>query len=177
MKKYKDLVSAAIAINPERGDQLIVENLSFDNETEAVTEQTFLEKQGPMILTALRYLIVPFVFVLVYFLFIRPVQKTVFSEGWATADAASGRSVSGALPRAGGAQTPMTVRQLEARMKNGGTAADQDAYANMAERELLPLPQASRMDLIRKRVVEHAQQDPETVARLVRVWLNDEKNK
>jgi flagellar biosynthesis/type III secretory pathway M-ring protein FliF/YscJ len=71
----------------------------------------------------------------------------------------------------------MTVRQLEARLQNGGTTPENDAYANTAERELLPLPQASRMDLIRKRVVEHAQQDPETVARLVRVWLNDEKHK
>jgi len=176
MKKYKDLVSAAIAFNAERGDQLIVENLSFDSEAETITEQTFLEKQGPTILTGLRYLLVPFAFVLIYFLFIRPVQKTVFSTEWATAGHLSGRAA-GSLPRAGGAQTPMTVRQLEARLQNGGSAAEGDAYANTAERELLPLPQASRMDLIRKRVVEHAQQDPETVARLVRVWLNDEKNK
>jgi flagellar biosynthesis/type III secretory pathway M-ring protein FliF/YscJ len=31
--------------------------------------------------------------------------------------------------------------------------------------------------MIRKRVVEHAQTDPETVARLVKVWLNDERKK
>jgi flagellar biosynthesis/type III secretory pathway M-ring protein FliF/YscJ len=71
----------------------------------------------------------------------------------------------------------MTVRQLEARLQGGGTTPEGDAYSESAERELLPLPQQSRMDVIRKRVVEHAQQDPETVARLVRVWLNDEKNK
>jgi len=173
MKKYKDLVAAAIAFNAERGDQLIVENVSFDTEAETLAEPTFIEKQGPMILTSMRYLLVPFLFVLIYFLFIRPVQKTVFSAAWATPDGLMGRGPGGALPRAGGAQTPMTVRQLEARLQNG----EADAYANTAERELLPLPQASRMDLIRKRVVEHAQQDPETVARLVRVWLNDEKNK
>lgn len=173
MDQYKSLVSAAIAFNAERGDQLIVENLSFDSEVETIAEQTFLEKQGPNILTALRYLLIPFVFILIYFLFIRPVQKNVFSTAWATADGLSGRS----LPRAGGVQTPMTVRQLEARLQNGGSLPESDAYANSPERELLPLPQESRMDLIRKRVVEHAQQDPETVARLVRVWLNDEKNK
>jgi flagellar biosynthesis/type III secretory pathway M-ring protein FliF/YscJ len=33
------------------------------------------------------------------------------------------------------------------------------------------------MDIIRKRVIEQAKQDPETVARLVRVWLNEEKNR
>jgi flagellar M-ring protein FliF len=179
MKKYKDLVSAAIAFNTERGDQLIVENVSFESELETITEPTFLEKQAPQILTGLRYLIIPFVFILIYFLFIRPVQKTVFSAAWQPAEALSGRSASGgALPRnGGGVQTPMTVRQLEARLQNGGATPEQDEYANTAERELLPLPQQSRMDLIRKRVVEHAQADPETVARLVRVWLNDEKNK
>jgi flagellar M-ring protein FliF len=178
MKKYKDLVSAAIAFNTERGDQLIVENVSFENELETITEPTFLEKQAPQILTGLRYLLIPFVFIMVYLLFIRPVQKTVFSSAWEPAGALPGRSGSaGALARGGGGvQTPMTVRQLEARLQNGGSL-DQDEYANTAERELLPLPQQSRMDLIRKRVVEHAQQDPETVARLVRVWLNDEKNK
>jgi flagellar M-ring protein FliF len=175
MKKFKDLVAAAIAFNAERGDQLIVENVSFDTEAETIAEPTFLEKQGPTILMGLRYLLVPCVFVLIYFLFIRPIQKTVFSASWATADGLTGRA-GGSLPRSAGAQTPMTVRQLEARLQNGGAVGD-DAYANTAERELLPLPQASRMDLIRKRVVEHAQQDPETVARLVRVWLNDEKNK
>jgi len=171
--KYKELVSAAIGFNPERGDALIVENLSFENEIETVTEPTFMEKQGPNIMTGMRYLIIPVVFLLIYMFFIRPVQKTVFSGTWEPVAAGHIRA---ALPRSGGgAQTPMTVRQLEARLQGGGGEADD--YANTAERELLPLPQQSRMDMIRKRVVEHAKQDPETVARLVRVWLNDEKNK
>src|SRR6185503_7180917 len=106
--------------------------------------------------TGLRYAVIPVVFILIYFLFIRPVQKTVFSAAWEPAGALpSGRGYSAALPRAGGggAQTPMTVRQLEARLQNGGTTPEMDDYANTAERELLPLPQPSRMDLIRKRVV------------------------
>jgi flagellar biosynthesis/type III secretory pathway M-ring protein FliF/YscJ len=42
----------------------------------------------------------------------------------------------------------------------------------------LAAPQGpSKMDIIRKRVIEQAKQDPETVARLVRVWLNEEKNR
>ena len=41
------------------------------------------------------------------------------------------------------------------------------------EREFLPLPTSNKMDMIRSRVVEHATREPETVARLVRMWLND----
>ena len=68
----------------------------------------------------------------------------------------------------------MTVKQLEAQL-NGTLLKDE--YAGTPEREFLPLPTPTKMDLIRKRVVEQAQTDPETVARLVRVWLTDEKNK
>ena len=66
----------------------------------------------------------------------------------------------------------MTLRQLESQ---GGMPVIDD-YANTPEREFLPLPTASKLDLIRQRVKDHAQQDPETVARLVRVWI-DEKNR
>ena len=41
----------------------------------------------------------------------------------------------------------------------------------------MPLPTPNKIDMIRKRVVEHAQSDPEAVARLVRTWLADEKNR
>src|SRR5579883_1390630 len=61
MKKYRDLISAAIGFNPNRGDQLTVENVSFEGETELIEKPTFMEKQGPMIMTGLRYLIIPVV--------------------------------------------------------------------------------------------------------------------
>jgi flagellar M-ring protein FliF len=176
MKKYSDLVAAAIAYNPERGDLLDVVNIPFENENvaESVKEPTLLEKQIPAILTALRYITIPIAFVLIYFLFIRPVQKTVMA-GW-TPLAASGESPRGLLR--GAVQTPLTVKQLEARLASGApTSHSSEAAAMMDEQDLLPMPGPSRVDLIRKRVVEQAEQNPETVARLVRVWLNEEKNK
>ena len=170
MKKYRDLVAAAIAINPERGDQLIVENISFDTEVEAVEAPTFLEKNAPIILTGMRYLIIPVVFLLLYILFLRPVQKTVLAN-WGQAGERKART----LPRPDRLQTPLTVKQLEAQLARSGGSLDKDSYANTPERELLTSP--ARMDVIRKRVIEQAKQDPETVARLVRVWLSEEKNK
>ena len=171
IKKYKDLISAAIGFNPERGDQLTVENISFEGEPEFIEKPTFLEKQAPVILIGLRYLIIPVVFILLYFFFVRPVQKTIFGNLAPAGALPASRNVV-KLPGAG--QTPMTVKQLEAQLN--GTPLKDD-YANTPEREFLPLPTPSKMDLIRKRVVEHAQSDPETVARLVRMWLADERNK
>jgi flagellar M-ring protein FliF len=170
MKKYKDLVSAAIGINATRGDLLTIENISFEGETELIEKPTFLEKQGPMIMTGLRYLIIPVVFIILYLFFLRPVQKSVFTN-WAPAGQLT---PSRNLPRLPGqVQTPMTVKQLEAQLSG---MPIKDDYANTPEREFLPLPSPSKIELIRKRVVEQAQTDPETVARLVRMWLADERN-
>jgi flagellar biosynthesis/type III secretory pathway M-ring protein FliF/YscJ len=168
MKKYKDLVSAAIGFNPERGDQLTIENVSFEGETGLIEPPTFLEKQGPIIITGLRYLIIPIVFIILYLLFLRPVQKSILAN-WSQAGAPASTR---ALPRLPGPmQTPMTVKQLEAQLNGIG----QQTGGQMPEDYGPPTP--SKMDLIRKRVVEHAQTDPETVARLVRVWLSDERKK
>jgi flagellar M-ring protein FliF len=173
MKKYKDLISAAIGFNPNRGDQLTVENVSFEGEAELVEKPTFMEKQGPMIMTGLRYLIIPLVFIILYLFFLRPVQKTVFAS-WVPAGALTAGPTRN-LPRLpGNVQTPMTVKQLEAQLN--GTALKDD-YDNSPERDFMPLPTPSKMEMIRKRVVEQTQTDPETVAKLVRMWLADERQR
>jgi flagellar M-ring protein FliF len=170
MKKYKDLVSAAIGINSTRGDQLTMENVSFEGEQELIEPPTFLEKQGPIIVTGLRYLIIPIVFIILYLLFLRPVQKNILAN-WSPAGAPS---TTRALPRLPGPiHTPMTVKQLEAQLS--GAPGQQDGAPQLDE--YAPLGGPTKIDMIRKRVVEHAQADPETVARLVRVWLSDERNK
>ena len=80
MTKYRDLVAATVGFNANRGDSLIVENVSFSNEALPVVPPTMLEQQAPLILTALRYLIIPIVFLFVYLLFLRPLQKTIFAQ-------------------------------------------------------------------------------------------------
>jgi len=65
----------------------------------------------------------------------------------------------------------MTVKQMEAQLQGG---VPQPIHAQQPA-DVLPMPGPSKMEIIRDRVIEHASQDPETVARLVRVWLSDEK--
>src|SRR5262249_15547487 len=156
MKKYRDIVSAAVGFNPERGDKLTVENISFEDETEFVPPPTFIEKQAPIVLTGLRYLIIPIAFILVYLLFVRPVKKVVFAT-LSAAGSAGGQIPSGqfvkALPQTtySRPQAPMTVKQLEAQM--AGAAGD-NAYINNAERDMLPTPGPSKMEMIRDRVID-----------------------
>jgi len=165
MKKYRDLVAAAIGFNPDRGDQLTVENISFQTETELIEKPGFIEKQGPTIMMFLRYLIIPVVFIILYLLFLRPVQKSVFAN-WATTATAARNSP--LVPA--NLQTPMTVKQFEAQLRGASLHGNADG-------DSMPLPAPNKIDMIRKRVVEHAQSDPEAVARLVRTWLADEKNR
>ena len=184
MTQYRDLVSATVGLDPARGDTLTVENVSFGtDEVLPVEPPTMLELQAPLILTALRYLIVPVVFLFVYLLFLRPLQKTLFAN-WSP----SGQpqlAEAGFSPEAG-LQAPMSIQQLEAQLGNSAQLPDlpsQPAAAVPAgapgtpEREFLPLPSSNKVDLIRQRVVEHAKREPETVARLIRVWLNDEQSR
>jgi flagellar biosynthesis/type III secretory pathway M-ring protein FliF/YscJ len=156
-------VSAAIWFNPSRGDQLTVENVSFEGETEFVEKPTFIEKQAPLIMTLLRYLIVPIVFIILYLLFLRPVQKSVLANWSSDGTPEAPRSVP-RLPS--GVQTPMTLKQFEAQL-SGAPIQEISSIDDSAP--------VAKMEMIRKRVVEHAQTDPEAVAKLVRVWLNDER--
>ena len=165
MKKYRDLVAAAIGFNPDRGDQLTVENISFQGETELIEKPGFIEKQGPTIMMFLRYLIIPVVFIILYLLFLRPVQKSVFANWATTAPAARNSPL---VPA--NLQTPMTVKQFEAQLSGASPHGNVDG-------DSMPLPTPNKIDMIRKRVIEHAQSDPEAVARLVRTWLADEKNR
>jgi len=175
MKKYRDIVAAAVGFNPERGDRLTVENVSFADDSGFVEPQTFLQRQAPVLLMSLRWLIVPVAFILIYLLFLRPVKKIVFATlatAGTGAPAVGGQLVK-TLPQTnfGKAQAPMTVKQMEAQLQGG---VPQPIHAQQPA-DVLPMPGPSKMEIIRDRVIEHASQDPETVARLVRVWLSDEK--
>ena len=193
MTKYRDLVAATVGFDAGRGDSLIVENVSFNVDTLPIEPPTLLEQQAPNILTALRYLIIPVVFLLMYLLFLRPLQKTIFAswEPQVRPEIGAGELAMDAI------QTPVSVGQFEQQMNAApqvnstplpALAVQQNALAmpsiaNVSaesmeavtpEREFLPLPSQNKVDLIRERIIEHAQREPETVARLVRVWLNED---
>ena len=173
MKKYRDLIVAAVGFNEQRGDLLTVENISFETETAPVASTpTLIERQAPIILTGLRFLIVPIIFVLAYLLFLRPMQKAIFGPPALERTAAT----IARLPEVArhGLQTPLTVRELEAQLSGAALPAQSGQQQQAA---LPPPPGPSKVDLIRERIIQHAQQDPETVAKLVRVWLNGDKDR
>ena len=186
MERYRNLITATVGLDPARGDTLIVENVSFGNEVEVlpIEPPTMLERQAPLILNALRYSVIPIVFLIVYLLFLRPLQRTIFAR-WKPQ--LRPQLVAGSMG-VQGVQTPISVSDFEVAMnrtalpslppQNDVPAIPLTAGAGGgpedAVREIMPLATPNKADLIHQRIVEHAKKDPEQVAKMVRVMLNDD---
>ncbi|HXW69347.1 MAG TPA: flagellar basal-body MS-ring/collar protein FliF, partial [Dissulfurispiraceae bacterium] len=73
LKKYDELIKAAIGFNKERGDQVIVENVPFETVPEEVEKTDYLR----VVLSVLKYM-VPIVLIILIILFVlKPVIETL----------------------------------------------------------------------------------------------------
>ena len=73
LKKYDELIKAAIGFNKERGDQVIVENVPFETMPEEVEKTDYLR----VVLSVLKYM-VPIVLIMLIILFVlKPVIETL----------------------------------------------------------------------------------------------------
>ena len=92
LKKYDELIKAAIGFNKERGDQVIVENVPFETVPEEVEKTDYLR----VVLSVLKYM-VPLVLIMMIILFvIKPVIETLKAMPEA-------RGLPGAFPSTAGA--------------------------------------------------------------------------
>ena len=140
IEKVRSLVAAAVGFNPDRGDLLTVENMSFEEpqETDFVTPpvwQRFLPQimEGARIGAALLLSLVLFQFGL------RPMVGRV------TAALSSGRVAAG-----------------------GGQLAS-------GEQPVAEISQHGKIEALSTHATSISTSEPETAARLVRVWLDEEK--
>jgi flagellar M-ring protein FliF len=129
MKKYDDLVKAAIGFDKNRGDQVIVENIPFET---AVFDEQGSEKTDFLrpILSALKY-IVPLGVVLLLFMFvIRPLLKTL------AAPISYSRSVSaagGAAPGMKASAAPMMPEEASRERALGIVKSNPQQAANVVK--------------------------------------------
>jgi len=164
--KCSEIVKKAIGYDKDRGDTVIVENLSFDrsmaeeSQTEAAAgqRQVFWSK----IINALRTPLVAISIVLVFVLVIKPLMKTIIVReeqmGLAPALAAAG-APSEALPGAQhGAEAieAKTVEQLEAEMlsEKGGEQGDKRQLLIRRITEILDRDRDKAMQLIKTLINE-----------------------
>jgi len=165
LKKIRDLISSAVGFDATRGDQLTVENIAFEiNPGLDEVKPTFYEKWRELIQPAIRYGAFIVFFLLVYFLMIRPVTKRLLAsaEEILAPEAEQAALAEGAGPGAFALDSPRTVKELEAQL---------DANAGL----LLPMPvEIRKSDILRQRINEFIQREPDNAAQVMRLWLSEE---
>ena len=165
LKKIRDLISSAVGFDATRGDQLTVENIAFEiNPGLDEVKPSFYEKWKELIQPAIRYGAFIILFLLVYFLMIRPVTKKVMAPAQEilTPEAELAALAEGGVPSALALDSPKTVKELEAQL---------DSNAGL----LLPMPvEIRKSDILRQRITEFIQREPDNAAQVMRMWLTEE---
>jgi flagellar M-ring protein FliF len=164
IQKLQALVAAAVGIDETRGDQITVENVSFEEVPASEPEPpSFWTRYGSPIQESLRYLGI-LVLVLVALLFVvRPMVTTAAAAAKArpVAAVASGPRVA-ALPSG---DRPRTVAEIESQLE---AQIDSDLEGKAEGQRRLPV--------LTRRVAGMAQKEPENTAKLIRSWMSDRED-
>ncbi len=169
LRKMQELVSAAVGIDTERGDQIVVESIPFDQPTVEVSTPTWFERNAEMSRTGIKYGLLAIATVLLILFVIRPAKRALaaaakrpeLGEPLAPRALSAGHIERAANPP-GAFDSPRTVAEIEA-----------DMEAQVA-REIASFPQdAVRASALRKQLIERTRKQPESVAMTVRGWLQE----
>ena len=167
LERIHKLVAAAVGVEEARGDQLTVENISFDEGEQLAPEppKTMMQRvttavQSDGAFETAKTLGIVLLAVLAFFLFLRPVmnralvpQRSMTLPSAGLPGLVGGSSSAGALSAPGGLQT---IAALEQQVEAG-----------------LLRPEDSRITAMTRNVAKLADDEPEAVARLVRTWISE----
>ena len=148
LKQLQDLASAVLGIDPQRGDAVTVENMTFNSGADADSAPTFAEHAQELVsefAAPLRYASMLALFVLAWALVFRPMQKQVAS--W-TKQLPAAETGPIALPQV--AQTPELP----------GEAGD----------ELEPDTNSAGL---KRRLADMVQAEPTAMTRTIQAWLQE----
>lgn len=187
LEKLQKLVSAAVGFDADRGDQLTVENISFDDNTPTAPEppKTMLQKvttvvQSDTAIEATKTLGILVLAVLAFFLFLKPVLNKAL--GPANTITLPQVAVAGAggvtMPLPAGDADPKAAAVAEATAAiaaAGGVPGSQPTVGELEEEldDLYRSKEQRRLPALTRHVSKLAEEQPESVARLVRSWMAD----
>jgi flagellar M-ring protein FliF len=169
IKQIQDLVGAAVGIDANRGDSVVVQTMAFskppapDNGANA----SFLDKNKSLVSSLVKWGALVIVALLILFFVVRPARKALRSAASAPVMGNDGpRLLEGEImpdrrrndrELDDNARPMMTVAELEARM-------DEDGPVN---------PSRERAEHIRQQIAEKSMTETETVASTLRGWLRE----
>ena len=173
LKKIRDQVSSAVGIQPKRGDELTVENMAFatlqvNPKEEAEAKKQFWFDLGRQFLPSVIWGLVGFV---VFFMFLLPMLRRLSAAinrpspmRVASADGGGEAALMG-----GGGSSPRKPVQVKSMSE-----IEAEIEAELNADAAFSAPEARRRELIKKRLQDGSNEDPETIASLVRSWLLEE---
>jgi len=161
LQKIQGLVAASVGLEPDRGDQLTVQNVSFEEAAPVAPEvpRTVVQRvqeYTPQIWEGTRMVIVMVIALVALLFVVRPMLKNATTLALATPVAGVAGGGAGVLAPG---QTPRTVKDLESELE----ARLDAAAAQGAEGRRLPV--------LTKRVTAISDSEPENVAKLLRGWI------
>jgi flagellar M-ring protein FliF len=169
LKKIRDQVSAAVGIQPKRGDELTVENMAFAtlqvNPKEAAEAKTqfwfdLARQYAPGFIWAI-------VGLAIFFMLILPMLRRMSAAINRPSPMRIASSDGGeASMAAGPTRKPVVVKSM--------SEIESEIEAELNADAAFSAPEARRRELIKKRLQGGSQEDPETMASLVRSWLLEE---
>jgi flagellar M-ring protein FliF len=172
LKKIRDQVSAAVGIQPKRGDELTVENMAFATLQVNPKEEAEAKKQFwvDLVRQFAPNAIYAVIGLAVFFMLILPMlrrmsaainrptpMRIASSEGGEAGMAGTG---------SGSTRKPVPVKSM--------SEIESEIEAELNADAAFSAPEARRRELIKKRLQGGSQEDPETMASLVRSWLLEE---
>lgn len=176
LQKIQEVVGAAVGIDTNRGDQIVVQAMPFDQPAAAEARNlSFMEKNRDLIRSAIKYGLLAVAALLLIIFIIRPARRALrlasaeqeqITDGYESARLAlpAGRLISedGESLLSRETASPRTVAEIEAEME-----------AKLV-REMNAVPAGVvRAGAIKKQLVERARQNPETMAMTLRGWLQE----
>jgi flagellar M-ring protein FliF len=160
VQKIHGLVAAAIGFDAERGDQLTVENISFEEApVEEVITPGAWQKYGPQVFEALRIVGIVALGAFALFGVVRPmVRSSMAATPAALGPSPARRAAIMAAATANAGTAPRTVQDIEAELDSQLENSD-----------------AHRLPVLTKRMAAMTQREPENAAKLLRSWLSEDR--
>lgn len=175
LKKLQEVVSAAIGIDTNRGDQIVVQTIAFDqlaSETTAATNVSWLQKNRELINTLVKYLTPVFIVLLFLLFIVRPAKKALMAAIKPAPELLQPATTNGApLALTAGELTPTNsdIEQLPPR-----TVAEMEAALNGKEIHAPDNEEINRIDEMKQDLMTRIKENPDLMAMTVRSWLNEE---
>jgi len=172
LKKIRDQVSAAVGIQPKRGDELTVENMAFatlqvNPKEEAEAKKQFWVDLGLKALPYVAWGVVGFiVFFMLFLPMLRRMSAAINRPTPLRVASAEGGEASMAGAGGGSTRKPVQVKSM--------SEIEAEIEAELNADAAFSAPEARRRELIKKRLQDSSNEDPETMASLVRSWLLEE---